>query len=87
MLHSLTFPVLHALSDCLVLQAMLGDPQIMAKMMNSPLVQRLLSDPEVVRTMFQNIRLSERCARCAGGIRGWKRERGLVGQGAGVGGG
>lgn len=33
---------------------MLGDPQMMAEMMNNPLVQGLLSDPEMVRTILQS---------------------------------
>ena len=34
--------------------AMLNNPQAMQEMMSSPLVQGLLSDPDMIRTMMQS---------------------------------
>lgn len=68
---------MHALSG--YLQGMLGDPQMMAEMMNNPLVQGLLSDPEMVRTILQsNPAIREVRALCNG-------SKGLVGIGAQIG--
>ena len=55
--------MMHTLAGCP--QGMLGDPQRMAEMMNNPLVQGLLSDPEMVRTILQsNPAIREVCVMC-----------------------
>lgn len=76
--------MMHALSGCL--QGMLGDPQMMAEMMNNPLVQGLLSDPEMVRTILQSNPAIREVSVLVDGRKGLVGTGARVGQHAGEGG-